>query len=70
MSEPHLVHIAIDMEQLHGGGAITDFEQFAKLVGLDEAGLLFPYGLTVHVLLPWLAVAVGRQSAAHKAVNQ
>lgn len=70
VGESHLVHIAVDMEQLHGGGAIADLEQFAELMGLDQAGLLFPDRLAVYVLLAWLAVAVGCQPATHQTADQ
>jgi hypothetical protein len=39
LGEAHLVHGAVDMDQLHAVAASADFMQLAVLVLFDEGGL-------------------------------
>lgn len=61
MGESHLIHVSVDMQQLHLRGSRSNFEQFAVFVGLEQLGLCFQNGVEVNGWISWLAVAFSRK---------
>ena len=62
----HFVHGSVDMEQFHGGGALSDLEQLSMRMFCEEGGFSFPDGKVVGVVLAWFSSAEGTECCLNK----